>query len=334
MRRVDGVQQLFDGGTDLRLHLRNASRREGSRGRRAETGCAPGVEANHRGGGRCPPASRISAASGAELHERAAAPAPAEIRLMVEEDRFNVVVARDDVVVDRRRVEHRPSRAASPGPRTDQQVTPARAGRSRRGPGSPAARRWPCDHDDARRGPVQYGRHGMSADPPFTDEHEALRESIRRFVANELRPHAATWEEERWFPDDVFAKLARVGFLGLKYPEPYGGQRGDPLHDAVLARSRRAAARAGWGGPGWAHVAIATPPVWKFGNDDQKQALPRARHSRREDRRARHHRARRRQRRGVARHAHRRARDGDSTSSTARRRTSPTACAATSWCSR
>ena len=48
----------------------------------------------------------------------------------------------------------------------------------------------------------------MSADPPFTDEHEELRDSIRRFVAAELRPHAAAWEEARWFPDEVFAKLA------------------------------------------------------------------------------------------------------------------------------
>ena len=52
--------------------------------------------------------------------------------------------------------------------------------------------------------------------PPFTEEHDALRESVRRFVANELRPHATEWEDARWFPDEVFPKLAGVGFLGLK----------------------------------------------------------------------------------------------------------------------
>jgi alkylation response protein AidB-like acyl-CoA dehydrogenase len=67
----------------------------------------------------------------------------------------------------------------------------------------------------------------MSADPPFTDEQETLRESVRRFVANELRPHASEWEDARWFPDEVFGALARVGFLGLKYPEEYGGEGGD-----------------------------------------------------------------------------------------------------------
>ena len=111
----------------------------------------------------------------------------------------------------------------------------------------------------------------MSANPPFTDEHETLRESVRRFVANELRPHASEWEEARWFPDAVFGELARVGFLGLKYPEEYGGQGGDYLHDAVFAEEM---ARCGSGGVAagvGAHVGIATPPVWKFGTEDQKR---------------------------------------------------------------
>ena len=111
----------------------------------------------------------------------------------------------------------------------------------------------------------------MSANPPFTDEHETLRESIRRFVANELRPHAAEWEEARWFPDEVFAKLAGVGFLGLKYPEEYGGQGGDYLHDAVFAEELARCGSGGLAAGVGAHVGIATPPVWKFGTEDQKR---------------------------------------------------------------
>jgi acyl-CoA dehydrogenase len=106
---------------------------------------------------------------------------------------------------------------------------------------------------------------------PFGEEHEELRASIRRFVARELRPHAAEWEQARWFPDDVFAQMARHGFLGLKYPEAYGGQGGDFLHDAVLTEEL---ARCGSGGLAagiGAHVGIATPPVWRFGTDDQKR---------------------------------------------------------------
>ena len=111
----------------------------------------------------------------------------------------------------------------------------------------------------------------MPATPPFTEEHEELRDSIRRFIAAELRPHADAWEADRWFPDEVFGKLAAVGFLGLKYPEEYGGQGGGHLHDAVLAEEL---ARCGSGGLAagiGAHVGIATPPVAAFGTEDQKQ---------------------------------------------------------------
>jgi acyl-CoA dehydrogenase len=107
--------------------------------------------------------------------------------------------------------------------------------------------------------------------PPFGDEHEQLRESIRRFVEKELAPHATEWEDARWFPNDVFTRMAELGLLGLKYPEEYGGQGGDYVHDAVLteelSRCRSGGLAAGIG----AHVGIATPPVWKFGSEDQKQ---------------------------------------------------------------
>jgi acyl-CoA dehydrogenase len=107
--------------------------------------------------------------------------------------------------------------------------------------------------------------------PPFTDEHEALRESIRRFVANELRPHAQEWEDARWFPNTVFARMAEVGYLGLKYPEEYGGQGGDHVHDAVLAEELSRCGSGGLAAGIGAHIGIATPPIWKFGTDEQKR---------------------------------------------------------------
>src|SRR5271170_3930347 len=107
--------------------------------------------------------------------------------------------------------------------------------------------------------------------PPFSDEHEELRQSIRGFIDRELAPHAQQWEDERWFPDEAFATMAAQGLLGLKYPERYGGQGGDYLHEAVLCEEL---ARAGSGGTAagiGAHVNIATPPIWKFGTEEQKQ---------------------------------------------------------------
>ncbi len=48
----------------------------------------------------------------------------------------------------------------------------------------------------------------------FTDEHDALRESIRNFATKELAPHAEEWEETT-FPDWVFQRMGELGFLGL-----------------------------------------------------------------------------------------------------------------------
>ena len=107
--------------------------------------------------------------------------------------------------------------------------------------------------------------------PPFDDEHEELRDSIRRFIANELRPHAQQWEDERWFPNEVFEKLAAVGYLGLKYPEELGGQGGDYIHDAVFTEELAGCGSGGLAAGIGAHIGIATPPVWRFGTDDQRQ---------------------------------------------------------------
>jgi acyl-CoA dehydrogenase len=107
--------------------------------------------------------------------------------------------------------------------------------------------------------------------PPFTDEHEQLREAIRRFVATELRPHVGEWEDAEWFPNEVFARMAELGYLGLKYPEEYGGEGGDHVHDAVLVEELTGAGSGGLSAGIGAHIGIATPPIWKFGTEDQKQ---------------------------------------------------------------
>jgi acyl-CoA dehydrogenase len=107
--------------------------------------------------------------------------------------------------------------------------------------------------------------------PPFSDEHEELRQSVRGFIERELTPHAQQWEQDEWFPNEVFAKMAAQGLLGLKYPTEYGGQGGDYLHESVLCEEL---ARVGSGGTAagiGAHTNIATPPIWKFGTEEQKQ---------------------------------------------------------------
>lgn len=106
---------------------------------------------------------------------------------------------------------------------------------------------------------------------PFTPEHDELRRSIRSFVENELAPHAAEWEKDKYFPDWVFTRMGELGFLGIAYPEEYGGGGGDYLCSIVLAEEMT---RCGSGGLAMAvavQTDMAVPPLYKFGTEDQKQ---------------------------------------------------------------
>jgi acyl-CoA dehydrogenase len=108
--------------------------------------------------------------------------------------------------------------------------------------------------------------------PPFTDEHEELRESVRRFVSKEMAPHVEEWEEAREFPRELFNRCGELGFLGLKYPTEYGGQGGDYVHDAVWVEElSRSGASGGVAAGIGAHAEIATPPIWRFGTEEQKR---------------------------------------------------------------
>jgi acyl-CoA dehydrogenase len=106
--------------------------------------------------------------------------------------------------------------------------------------------------------------------PMFSEEHELFREAVRRFVEKELAPHADEWEEAEGFPDSVFTRMGELGYLGLRFPEKYGGQGCDFLFSVVLAEEL---GRCGMGSIGMA-VAVqsemATPPVYKFGTEEQK----------------------------------------------------------------
>ena len=124
----------------------------------------------------------------------------------------------------------------------------------------------------APQAPVIKDSGARAVLPPFGAEHEELRQTVARFVAAEIAPHVDDWERAEEFPRELYRGCAELGFLGLKFPERYGGQGGDHLHDAVwveeLARS---------GGSGGvaaclnAHASIALPPIFNFGTEEQRR---------------------------------------------------------------
>ena len=108
--------------------------------------------------------------------------------------------------------------------------------------------------------------------PPFGTEHEELRETVRRFVTSEVAPHVEEWEAAREFPRELYNRCAELGFLGLKFPEEYGGQGGTYLHEAVWAEELSRSGGSGGVAAGInAHIGIAMPPIFNFGTEQQRQ---------------------------------------------------------------
>src|SRR5437588_4132870 len=118
--------------------------------------------------------------------------------------------------------------------------------------------------------PAGAGPHAARPIPPFTDEHERFRQEVRRFVEQELLPHAAEWEDARGFPNDVFKRLAELGYIGLKFPPQYGGT-GDPVADAVFVEELSRCGSGGLAAGIGAHSGIALPPIARFGTEEQKR---------------------------------------------------------------
>jgi alkylation response protein AidB-like acyl-CoA dehydrogenase len=104
----------------------------------------------------------------------------------------------------------------------------------------------------------------------FTDEHEQLRDSMQSWVLKELTPHRFEWEEEGW-PDWVVKRAGELGFIGLCFPEEYGGQGGDYFYSLVRAECMSYSGCGGLNMGMAVHTDMATPPIHLLGTEDLKQ---------------------------------------------------------------
>ncbi len=109
------------------------------------------------------------------------------------------------------------------------------------------------------------------ADIFFNQEHDLLRQSIRDFVDKEISPHADEWEEAGFFPDSVFHRMGELGFLGLHFPEEYGGGGGDYFTNIVLVEELGRCGTDGVNTGIAVQIGMATPPILAFGTEEQKQ---------------------------------------------------------------
>ena len=104
----------------------------------------------------------------------------------------------------------------------------------------------------------------------FSQEHLDLRESMTQWVKKELWPHRNEWEDTMW-PDSALKRAGELGYIGLCFPEEYGGQGGDYFYSLVRAECMS------YTGSGGTNMGFAVqsdmvlPPVHLLGSEEQKQ---------------------------------------------------------------
>jgi len=101
-------------------------------------------------------------------------------------------------------------------------------------------------------------------------EHEAFRAVVREFAQAEIAPHAARWDDEHTLPLDVVAKMGELGLFGLIFPEEWGGAGGD-FASLCIAIEEIGRVDQSIGITLSAAVGLGANPIFRFGNDEQRQ---------------------------------------------------------------
>jgi acyl-CoA dehydrogenase len=102
-------------------------------------------------------------------------------------------------------------------------------------------------------------------------DHELLRDQVARFIAREVEPHGATWEEQGCVPRDVLRRMGQAGLFGLMYESAYGGAEADALTNLVFAEAVSQSTFAGFIITVLVHTDMASPHLHHAGSAAQKE---------------------------------------------------------------
>ncbi|HXH18224.1 MAG TPA: acyl-CoA dehydrogenase family protein, partial [Chitinophagales bacterium] len=105
----------------------------------------------------------------------------------------------------------------------------------------------------------------------FTEEHEIFRQSVRQFVQKEVVPYVEKWEEEERIPKEIWKKMGELGFLGINFPEEYGGTGNDFFYSVVLLDEVTRGGCAGFSAAHGVHQYMSTAHILKAGSEELKQ---------------------------------------------------------------
>ena len=104
----------------------------------------------------------------------------------------------------------------------------------------------------------------------LSKEQEMLRKLFRDFAENEVKPLAATVDEEEMFPEETVKKMAKLGMMGIYFPKEYGGSGADVL-TYVMAVEELSKVCGTTGVILSAHTSLCCAPIYENGTAAQKE---------------------------------------------------------------
>jgi alkylation response protein AidB-like acyl-CoA dehydrogenase len=103
----------------------------------------------------------------------------------------------------------------------------------------------------------------------LSDEQRQIRDTLADFAEREIKPHSSAWDKDDIFPRHVVEQLGELGFLGVAFPEKYGGGGADTLSQ-VLVVEGLARYDAGVALACAAHMSLSSGHIAMFASDDQR----------------------------------------------------------------
>jgi butyryl-CoA dehydrogenase len=104
----------------------------------------------------------------------------------------------------------------------------------------------------------------------FDKEHILLRQMLKEFTENEVKPLASEIDELERFPEETVTKMVKAGIMGIPFPEKYNGEGGDYI-GYVTAVEELSKACATTGVVLSAHTSLCAGPIYEFGTEEQKE---------------------------------------------------------------
>lgn len=103
----------------------------------------------------------------------------------------------------------------------------------------------------------------------LTEEQRQIRATVADFAEHEIKPYASRWDRDEIFPREVVEKIGRLGFLGIAFPEEYGGGGADTLSQVIVVEGL-ARHDAGLALSCAAHISLASGHIARFAAEEHR----------------------------------------------------------------